>query len=648
MTTTLLTTTLRDRAPSARCYQCGSLTIKAVCHECGRTMCGKHVHTRTDGSNRPVSKEFVLTLGPESKAPVHCADHDHVVKGRLTATVWLGGITAVIGGVLAGLGGGLAVAVPIGIGLLAAGLVGGGLGAWFDRRRRAAMLAARPALPLVPSVDAIRIDERVAGRLTLADDGSYHTSVDLITGELDIDVALGRNDRERLANYRTGYQLDRADDVEFSAGFAVLEGTMGLDFAGEQGDQPVVALSGKVSEIPFLDGIGGRPAGQWRIRRPYELKPVSRIDTLPIWLTPSIEAASDRRNLELLLQWVDFLPDERAGLEVESVPEIEIRMPTSWGHIESVHPRADGKVGEAGGYLKLVRPTVGDGRLQVSVQFENQICMSDTISGRLRIVFRNTLSGVRGVRIHHPLGHRRDVDKQKIESRITLTVEFELSLAGIRYQDYRVVPDSKLDKDSDKPESQTFPGVIPDYETVVALTNAMSDQGYYVKGVIDNPPRTSAKAGVLNRTWDISGRRYDGVYPVDFHIVLTGDEVHRGDIRAHTGTTTVRMTVQGTYANDELEQNYANGEMEQLIEQAWEGLHELLTGTLETKQRVDSVDAAQPYFPDQDDRPARHAADETERARRRRRDEATDALLAGRISEQTFREILRRIDGDEG
>jgi len=97
--------------------------------------------------------------------------------------------------------------------------------------------------------------------------------------------------------------------------------------------------------------------------------------------------------------------------------------------------------------------------------------------------------------------------------------------------------DSKREEAGDKPETVTFEGVIPDHDTVIALTNAVSEQGFYVKRVIENPPRTGGRANVVNRYWDIAGRRYLGVYPIDFHLILTGEEVYMGEIRAQAGTT---------------------------------------------------------------------------------------------------------------
>src|ERR1700722_11599193 len=97
-----------DRAPEARCYQCGSTNIRSVCHHCTRPMCARHGSLGTgegtdtpsdadvtaaaqepDASDevlsdspaaRPASREFGgLKLSPIRAAVHHCADHDHLV-----------------------------------------------------------------------------------------------------------------------------------------------------------------------------------------------------------------------------------------------------------------------------------------------------------------------------------------------------------------------------------------------------------------------------------------------------------------------------------------------------------------------------------------------------------------------------------------
>jgi hypothetical protein len=270
------------------------------------------------------------------------------------------------------------------------------------------------------------------------------------------------------------------------------------------------------------------------------------------------------------------------------------------------------------------------------MRFENTIDLGSTIGGRLEVVFKGTLSGVKGVDLYFPLGGRRE-GSATVETRVN--ADFELNLGGLRYQEVRVVPDSKRQEDGDKPETATFEGVIPDHDTVIALTNAVSEQGFYVKRVIENPPRTGGRANVVNRYWDIAGRRYLGVYPIDFHLILTGEEVYMGEIRAQAGTTRTTLTVQGTYASPD---------MEGRIENVWEQLHHLVVDTLRQLPRVRPAPEP-PGGEEQPVQPAWSAAHGDEPARRaavlwKRLDQLLEALIDGRVSEGTYLKLKTSIE----
>ena len=62
----------------------------------------------------------------------------------------------------------------------------------------------------------------------------------------------------------------------------------------------------------------------------------------------------------------------------------------------------------------------------------------------------------------------------------------------------------------------------------------------------------------MNRVWDITGRRYRGLHPTDFRILLTGEEPETGS--ESKASTRVRLTVKGAYTSKEMEQRIKAGE----------------------------------------------------------------------------------------
>ncbi|MDT0350304.1 hypothetical protein [Pseudonocardia charpentierae] len=138
-----------------------------------------------------------------------------------------------------------------------------------------------------------------------------------------------------------------------------------------------------------------------------------------------------------------------------------------------------------------------------------------------------------------------------------------MSLAAVRYEAVRVLPPPPEKQDATSLSNgavdnrspviqETFQTVIPNGATVARVTARLSDDDYYVKRVVENPPQPSKKASAVNRYWDISGRKYDGVYPIDFHLVLSGQEFHDGGI-ATSGRTEMALSVRGAFTSEDID-----------------------------------------------------------------------------------------------
>jgi hypothetical protein len=190
------------------------------------------------------------------------------------------------------------------------------------------------------------------------------------------------------------------------------------------------------------------------------------------------------------------------------------------------------------------------GSYRFSAAFDQQIEPTSTIHGKLVMIFNGALSELVGVHRHVDGGARRDDGiRRTVQTQIHLG--FTFNMEGIRYQDIRVVPDPAKDPDGE-PEKRIFDHVVPDHQTIAHLTDNLSREDYYVKSVVENPPQAGRQAGVLNRFWDIAGRRYSGVHPIDFHIIVTGEEAEPD--ASMPDRTIVRLTVRGSYATTEMEQ----------------------------------------------------------------------------------------------
>jgi hypothetical protein len=576
-----------EHAPQARCGTCGSPGIVSVCHHCGTCLCQKHSRRAADAAGRPVSREFDgLGFDGKQVGVYHCAEHDHTVQGGLLIVVLIGACVAIAGAFV------LIASIPAGLALLVAG-AGVAIGFYLAHRRRlAAARMVRPALPVVPIWDLVSVQETIRGEIDLAADGTYTSVAAPAEGAVAVVMTLTRPDRERLSAYRAKYALAPDGPVEFSAGFAVLSGEVGLTYEpGHLEENRLVpgstglAFSGVVSGHPLFSTGRGRSAGQWTIRFPYRLHRGRAPRSIPLWIVPSLVPGSDRRILQVELDWAAFgaprYKDVRRYLEFLQFEVIELDVPTDWGDVQRVEPAANAVISEHETgptqtiQWRLLSPALHDGteRTILKIRFEKRIGETDTVTGRLRASFTGSLSGITGARMYWPTGGGSP-QQPEVSVAVEVQVKFSLSLNAVRYQAVRVIPDG--DSDLSRASVDEIPRVIPDHRTVIALTNKLSRWGYYVKRVTGHPPRDGGHANLANRVWDIAGREYKGVFPVDFHITLTGEEEYRcGGIHSTAGNSTARLAVRGSYVDEG---------MRMAVETVWEELHERVLKELSAQQ----------------------------------------------------------------
>jgi hypothetical protein len=581
-----------ERAPQVSCYRCGSTNIYSVCHHCARPLCEKHsplafraggAPTRDPGaSGKPASSEYAeLKLDSAQAAVYHCEEHDHAVAG-LGGLVVVGAILAVIGLIAT-----FFFTVP-GIVVLLAGVAVTAYGVVRMRRGREAAAANAPDLPLFPHVRAARVIEYLQGRVDLTDSGYRSPSPGKVTGT--VAFSMTHSDwQERLRQYRVKYRLAEGAPVSFNAGLALLRGPVGLAFAAAQ---PLVLdagtglwFRGSAPGHDLFTATEGRPEGEWNPTVTYQVQDGRTPKAIPLWIVPSLVPASDQRTLEIDLHWTP-LSDDR-GPAIELFDRIQLAVPAGWGKMQSADPGNAATTEPAPGenfriidWLQ-VPPLDADHEYrqlqerrsrQLKIRFEKPIPPHSTLSGRIEATFEGTLSGVTGIGLYLPGG--RHADRQLTPSAKTkVAVDFTVSLAAIRYQDDRVVPDENNADDVNRREPDKFVGVVPNPDVIIQLTNAISKDDYYVKSVTEHAPyRDDSRAGVLTHVWDIAGRLYTGVFPVDFDIHVRGEEI-QGASEVPMGTTYVQVTVKGSYATG----GNADGSLRESIEKTWDELHRRVT-----------------------------------------------------------------------
>jgi hypothetical protein len=579
-------------------------------------------------------------------------------------------------------------------------------------------------------VNTVDVVEQLSGNVRL-ENGKYTSTGEAVAGEIKINMS-AKDGHRLLQLYRKKYRLPESDPVKFAAGFMMLEGEAGLEFVpGQQAvldDHMGVLLGGdSANGHDLFPAVPGRTQGEWTLEVGYKLQDDRVPEDIPLSIVPSLVPGSDRRTLEIDLHW-NRLGTEGRQLDLQLFDRIELEVPSAWGNVESFSPGRV-EISRSGGRRVIqwqrLRPGDGDSRalaqegksLTLKIRFERPITEEPelpgngtgdfrlagdgenkkklTLSGTVEATFGGTLSGLTGVGVYLPGGGRGHQPETKPQTKVTVT--FDISLRTLRYQDDRVIPDENNADDREKARNRVddFHGVVPDYRTVAELTNAISADNYYVKSVVEHPPyRDDGRPNVVNRVWDIAGRRYDGVFPINFDINLRGEEEGQGASSTFSGKTAAQVTVKGAYAKrttpekDNAEDTNGAGansegssvgeekvgdELLKQIEDTWIGLHDKVTEILANRAAFASgaraiaapdggIVVGEVIEQDEDSAsgtvivdaevvesgPAAAGSDDDRAYRvadlRKQRQAADDAVVAGRISEETYRRIIARIE----
>jgi hypothetical protein len=566
----------KPRTPQVRCHECGAVKLAALCHHCWRPLCSEHAHPSGRARQWLVGREGSGTGLGRTRAR-HCVTCSAPVpRGLRMATAALAVLAAGGAVTLILIVGSAAAWAVTAVVIALAGLVP------VAARRQARRVWHRRPMPVRPTLERLGLTERLNVAITLDEQGHYVTTPTEVNGRIEALLVLGPTDRDRFDRRLRRSPRGAARDTRFTAGRLVLKGYAPIS-ASDGALAPVIPLDGSTADFAVFQELDAQSASRWPYGLNYKLLADPDLNAGPIWITPAVLPGSDRRALELELQWVKLGPDKKP-LSMEIVDFLELLYPVGWGEVEQVIPRgatagladtdAEGRSWRRVRWTQIL-PKVNEQeerRLRLVVRLENRIDLNEQVSGSVEVVMKGALSGIENIEFYGSLGERR---RQSSGARIRTRIRagFDLSLASIRYQEERVFPRHHARNGEADDVAASF-DVIPNDETVIDLTNAMSKSGYYVKRVIENPPRSGNKADVVQRYWDIAGRYYHGLWPLDFHLIVTGEEFHRGDIRPERGTTNVRIIVRGSHSNPA---------MEKRIEEFWKDLNELTCETIQAR-----------------------------------------------------------------
>lgn len=560
-----MTVEIHSQAPEARCYICGKTEIAVVCHHCGRGMCSDHGPQplpQKKGIELLEFSDLEIRELRHGQAAAHCRDCVHYTRRPFWWIPNRGGVLGILGGVgciIYAISAETAILLPIGVLGLVIGITIILLHQVVEPRSlRKQMLEQRSPFPLISSLSS-DITESLGSTISLSDTGEYTVASSAPMGKLIYALTMTQRNREQLQFYVQKYSTS-LQSVKVDGGVVIIQGRArirheNLDDSVSSISAQTFILRSDTAQFPFLADPNHRNR-TWHTERLYtvhaEQSEVSSSNVLPFTVVPILVMTGMHRAFTLDINLLDSKQDFPELGTVLKVTELVIKAPLSLGQVRTVNPTARTSIIPAQdenteGYQQItwhelpIRPDERrDRRKSIYLSFENSIEPETVIIGHMSVLFEGTLSGARGVKYFNALGFQGTIQEQTAKSLIS--VDFELSLESLQFQEevslqHTVIQDN----------------VILNYQLIIELTDHLSKQGFYFKQTIENPESPSTRrAFAVNRYWDIEGRYYQGVYPIDVHLILKGEAALRPQEDGFVGEAQVEISVKGTVTNQDM------------------------------------------------------------------------------------------------
>jgi hypothetical protein len=390
-------------------------------------------------------------------------------------------------------------------------------------------LHGAPPLPVLGRDPSVQILEFVGGQIALRPDGTYRVNTTEAAGTVRFELGPTGAELQRREALRRRYGPLRSGTLQATAGFLALRGRAHLDFQDMAAAEPersphVLALSHAAHDHPFFPLNEDARPFHARLRYKFALD-----GSLPVQLIPALVSSEGGLGLELTVQLRPAQPKLLEGAAVV-VKELLLCAPEQLGSARSRRPatgdapddaRCDDPDRPLALYWHGIPLLAGDDSSLVTaptpgfhrtffVRFERAERLPyTTLVGSLVLVLENRLvSGLQDALLFYPLGPRREQLSASYLSEIH--VQFRLNLSGLRVA-------TPVERD----ELHLYQGNV-DYPQILGLVRALSEQGFYVKSVVEHAvPISGRSLTYSDHSWTVAGRHYHGVFPVNFELNIS-------------------------------------------------------------------------------------------------------------------------------
>jgi hypothetical protein len=407
-----------------------------------------------------------------------------------------------------------------------------------------------PLIPFVPSETPILVEETVHGQIHYAS-GTETSSVQFWGGIVRVPYRLGPGDRARWAAYQKRFKAATNSTVA-RGGYLTLSGAKAIKWSSPK-QWEILPVEKMVQDLPYINTGSGQANRDWIQQLTYTVLGDPRAEDrhiperLPVRLRAYLVPGKAAREVALEVQLMADLPlEQRTGLQIDS---LTVEFPTTaLGRTTVQSPSAEliettrGQQTLTWRGLNFKSEEQGSGRKEFILRLAVPAQQVAKLQGRVAMSWQGLSSGITAVNLFFPLGHRDERADKTAQQWTRLTVDFSLEIAGIVAQSTeRLVPAQEQVKLARR---------APDDQFVCQLAETIAQSGgFYVKNLIESSQQLSATQGAMSCYWDITGRKYNQMHAVDFHLVVSGSIHPNG-----TGETDVDIRVYGIANTRALEQ----------------------------------------------------------------------------------------------
>lgn len=385
-----------------------------------------------------------------------------------------------------------------------------------------------PALATAPAV-ALTLQEELSGTIHLDEKGTYQPSPPAATtnGKLLVKAFFTARDRERMQAYRRRYHLPTGRAIAFRAGFLRLEQMANLELKNATtilplNDHLILSSSSTTDLSPWAQAktMSSKERGfnfEYTVRRRD-----TQAMPLPVQLVATFVPEAEAHSIELRVQLRSDIK-RWMNLEAAFIDRLELNFPQELGDVYHVSPKPvtpvkqphttsyppPQLVWEDAGVLKLAEPATSF-HLQLGQPPTDPI----TLRGTLQLTCMGLFSQQESVALFYAWGAAHP-EKLEVQRQTKVAIDFQLTLDPTWLQHpYKLDPH----------DHHRWEGLAPDDDFVQALLGQLTAAKLYVRVVTENQPHVSpTHANATRRLWELAGRHYDGLVPLDFHIELAGE-----------------------------------------------------------------------------------------------------------------------------